>query len=193
MHRQKHSEIAKKKMSIAHKGKKATVEAKRKMSENNSRYWEGKKFSEEHKRKLSKSRLGLQNHKGKHHSEETKKRLSEANKGKHLSDETKRKISERMKGKKNYFWQGGKSFEKYTLDWTKTLRISIRERDKYTCQLCGEKQGDRAFSVHHIDYNKKNCNPENLTTLCINCHQKTNFNRKYWTKYFKRSFNQQNN
>jgi len=29
---------------------------------------------------------------------------------------------------------------------------------------------------------KKNCNPDNLLTLCKNCHQKTNFNRKYWIK-----------
>ena len=35
---------------------------------------------------------------GKHRSEETKRKISEANKGKHRSEETKRKISEALKG-----------------------------------------------------------------------------------------------
>ena len=95
-----------------------------------------------------------------------------------------KKISERTSGEKSNFWMGGISFEPYSMDWTNSLRIAIRERDHYTCQICGEKQGDKAFSVHHIDYNKKNCNPTNLITLCKKCHQKTNFNREYWIKYF---------
>ena len=37
---------------------------------------------------------------GKHHSDETRKKMSEAKKGKHLSDETRRKLSEANKGKK---------------------------------------------------------------------------------------------
>lgn len=73
----------------------------------------------------------------------------------------------------------------YSIDWTETLRISIRQRDRYTCKLCGKQQGDKAFSVHHIDYNKENCNPENLITLCQKCHSKTNYNREYWIDYFK--------
>lgn len=88
-------------------------------------------------------------------------------------------------GKEHHNWQGGKSFEPYSTDWTRELRIAIRERDKYTCQLCGEKQGDRAYSVHHIDYNKLNCNSDNLITLCRKCHQKTNFKRNYWLNYFR--------
>ena len=37
--------------------------------------------------------------KGKHHSEESRKKMSEAKKGKHRSDDTRRKISEAEKGK----------------------------------------------------------------------------------------------
>jgi len=72
----------------------------------------------------------------------------------------------------------------YSVDWTETLRISIRQRDKYTCQLCGKQQGDKAFSVHHIDYDKQNCNPDNLITLCQSCHAKTNTNKDEWIEYF---------
>ena len=38
---------------------------------------------------------------------------------------------------------------------------------------------------NHIDYNKLNCNPNNLISLCRKCHMKTNSNRDYWINYFK--------
>ena len=88
-------------------------------------------------------------------------------------------------GPNNLCWRGGISFEPYSLDWTQTLKRSIRERDRYCCQMCGLPQGDRAHDVHHIDYDKKNCDPKNLITLCHGCHTKTNFNRDYWIKFFR--------
>jgi len=45
---------------------------------------------------------------GKHLSEETKKKISEANKGKKPSEEHRRKISEALKGKNHPAWKGGK-------------------------------------------------------------------------------------
>jgi hypothetical protein len=81
---------------------------------------------------------------------------------------------------KNPQWKGGKSFEPYTVDWTKTLKRSIRERDNYICQICNQ----YGQFVHHIDYDKKNCSPNNLITLCNSCHTKTNKNREEWIKYF---------
>lgn len=74
----------------------------------------------------------------------------------------------------------------YSVDWTETLKRSIRERDNYTCKLCGEIQNKSTFHIHHIDYDKQNCNPNNLITLCRKCHTKTNFNRDIWTDYFKK-------
>lgn len=49
--------------------------------------------TEEAKRRMSEAQ------KGKHLSEETKKKISEGNKGKHISEEQKKKISEALKGK----------------------------------------------------------------------------------------------
>ena len=166
-----------------------------------------KLFSEEHKRNISKSRKDKKRkplskewkqkiseaNKGRICSEETRRKIGEANKGHYHSEETKRKISKTLEGRifpymlgsNNYNWQGGLSFEPYTIDWTRTLRRSIRERDHYTCQLCGKLQEDTIFCVHHIDYDKGNCNPDNLITICKGCHSKTNFNRIYWTEYFK--------
>lgn len=86
-------------------------------------------------------------------------------------------------GKNNPSWRGGISKLPYSADWTTTLKQSIKERDGYACQICGKQQ--KTFAVHHIDYNKKNCNPDNLITLCINCHSKTTGNREYWKKYFR--------
>lgn len=116
--------------------------------------------------------------------EETKKKISKAHIGMKPSKETLKRMSESHSGEKCYLWKGGKSFEKYTIDWTISLRISIRERDKYTCKLCGEKQGDMALDIHHIDYNKKNCDINNLVALCRKCHMKTNIHREYWIDYF---------
>ena len=45
-------------------------------------------------------------------------------------------------------------------------------------------QYNRKLNIHHIDYNKQNCNEENLITLCDKCHCRTNFNRDYWFTYF---------
>lgn len=154
----------------------------------------GKRLSEEHKRKISITMIGRKRPKefcerlrevnlGKKHSDETKKKLSELQKGLHRNRDTEFKKGQTV-GSKNYNWRGGKSFEKYSINWTKTLKRSIRERDNFTCQKCGKEQKNKLFSVHHIDYNKKNCNPENLITLCRSCHMKTNFNRKIWIKYF---------
>ncbi len=133
-------------------------------------------------------------------SEKTRKSVSIArgnkpswNKGKHFSEESKRKMSifqkKRFQKKENHpRWLGGISFEPYSLDWTETLRRAIRERDNYICKLCGKLQGDRVHSVHHIDYGKKNCNPNNLITLCVSCNSKVNKNRNYWTNYFNNKY-----
>lgn len=86
---------------------------------------------------------------------------------------------------KHHNWQGGKSFEEYTINWTKSLKQNIRERDKYMCKICGILQNDTILHVHHIDYDKKNCSPNNLITLCKKCHMKTNHKREEWIDFFK--------
>lgn len=95
----------------------------------------------------------------------------------------------KLKGNKAWNWNGGSAKEPYSIDWTLSLKRSIRERDHYVCQLCSIPQTDMSHSVHHIDYNKFNCNPDNLVTLCIRCHSKTNVNRSYWIEYFKNKNN----
>jgi len=87
-------------------------------------------------------------------------------------------------------WKGGKSFEPYGREFW-ALRELIRQRDNYTCQLCGVPQIEcvRKLDVHHIDYNKKNTNRNNLIALCQGCNSHVNTNRKYWTEYFQNKVN----
>jgi hypothetical protein len=128
--------------------------------------------------------------KGKKRPEEVNQKISVSLTGKPSTSKTKFKkgLLPWNKGKigpESHSWQGGKSFEPYSSEWTKSLKISVRERDGYTCQMCNDKQNEKTFAVHHIDYNKKNCSPDNLITLCPSCHTKTNVKRNYWIKYFR--------
>jgi hypothetical protein len=68
----------------------------------------------------------------------------------------------------------------YPIEFNIILKEFIRQRDNYECQLCHE----IGIEVHHIDYNKCNCKEDNLITLCLKCHRKTNFKRDYWYAYF---------
>jgi len=128
---------------------------------------------------------------GKVRSSEMRKKYSMAMRGKkhalgyRQTDAAKEKIGNANKKEKNYFWKGGISFEPYSTDWTQTLRRAIRERDNYICQLCNQ----YGNAVHHVDYDKKNCNPNNLITLCLRCNSIVNSNRDYWTNYFKNKDN----
>jgi len=187
----KHSEETKKKIRKARIGQKHSEESKRKIGKS-AKLRKRLPHSEETKKKISESHKGK---KRKPFSEETRKKMSEGlirrfKKNPH-SKETREKMSKSRKGNKCYAWKGGISFEPYSVDWTNTLKRSIRERDRYTCQVCSKQQGNKVHDVHHIDYNKKNCNPDNLITLCRSCHSKTNKNRKYWTNYFIKTYVQQ--
>lgn len=150
---QKNSEITRKRISEGLKGHLTTEETKEKLREAMS---------------TRKQKFGYIN------SKEARLKMSEAKKG---------KPNPRVQGSNCHFWKGGISFEPYSLDWTNTLRQSIRQRDNYTCFICGK---EPSIYVHHIDYNKKNCNPDNLITLCHSCHSKTSFKRKHWIEFFKK-------
>ncbi len=94
---------------------------------------------------------------------------------------------QRRCGENSSLWRGGKSYGEYSeygKDWTAQLTKIIRERDNQQCQLCGIVQEEINYKlhVHHIDYDKKNCSPDNLITLCRPCHGKTNVN--LFDRYF---------
>ena len=78
-------------------------------------------------------------------------------------------------------WRGGISQDPYPPQFNAYLRRKIRRRDEYACQHCGRQD---ALSVHHIDYDKANCDPCNLITLCVPCNSKANAHRERWQAYY---------
>lgn len=112
----------------------------------------GKHHSEETKLKMS----GKNNHNfGKHHSKETKNKIGLGNKGKFVSEETKQKQSKALKGK--YVghlasgWKGGicsKRNDFYGSLEYNIWRKLVYERDYWTCQECGVKA--KKINAHHI-------------------------------------------
>ena len=72
------------------------------LSEHSKLHNTGLVRSEETREKMSKANKGRQPWLGKHHSEETKKKMSKANKGRHLTEEQKKAISRARKGKATF-------------------------------------------------------------------------------------------
>jgi len=144
----KRTEEYKRKLSEAHKGKKASEETRRKMSEAHK----GKKFSEEHLKNLREAskrrkergdtffsiearKKSVEAHKGKKLSEEHLKNLREASKRRKERDgyihspETRKKMSESKKGEKNPMFNNT-----HSKDARKKIsegQIKRKERDGY--------------------------------------------------------------
>lgn len=148
---------------------------------------QGNKLSEATKEKLRQANIGrIQSPQftmlGRSHSKETKEKMSQTHLGHPVNNETRAKLRAAFKGEKAPKWRGGISRAPWSFDFNEELKELIRKRDNYKCQLCGapQEEFERALSVHHIDYDKANSDPENLITLCISCHSKTNDNRESW-------------
>lgn len=87
-----------------------------------------------------------------------------------------------MTGTGNPNYINGKGERRHPVEFNKRLKKKIRERDNYTCQICGKDKLSKNLDVHHIDYCKDNNDESNLISLCNVCHSKTNGGRKYWKK-----------
>lgn len=127
---------------------------------------------------------------GSRRSEETKRKMSEAKKGENHPFYGKKnpEHSKKMKGKKNPNWNGGSSKFPYAPDWAPKVKRKVLERDNHLCQNCGELEN---LAVHHINYDKMNCDSTNLITLCISCNSRSNRNRKDWQKIYEGIINGQ--
>ena len=107
-----------------------------------------------------------------------------------VTDEHKKQIKEANTGEKNGNWRGGTSFLPYPIKFNKELKERIHQRDDYVCQLCEKTKDEeledfgKKLAVHHVDYNKENCEEINLITLCNKCNSIVNFDRDDWIKCF---------
>lgn len=94
-------------------------------------------------------------------------------------------------GENSPTWKGGKSH--HYVGGFYAARKKVRERDEYTCQLCGitEKEYGMELSVHHItkyrlfeDKQEAN-NLDNLVCLCEKCHRFVHSNANVDNIYIK--------
>lgn len=76
-----------------------------------------------------------------------------------------------VSGPNNSAWKGGVAQWEYSSDWKRVCK-QVKDRDQWTCQLCGEqrKRWGHKLHVHHIDGDKLNNHPYNLIALCSACH-----------------------
>jgi len=88
-------------------------------------------------------------------------------------------------GERHPNWKGGISCEPYCYEWSfKEFKEYIKERDGNKC-LNPDCWGNiHRLSIHHIDYNKKNCGPENLVTLCASCNSRANKDREWHEAWY---------
>lgn len=171
---------------------------------------QGRVFSAQHRANIAKVKRGLVPwNKGKVHPSETREKIrikalgrTPWNKGIPRTEECKKKISlnhadcsgknnsnygngSKITKDRNPNWHGGISKTPYPFDFDDELKDLIRKRDGYLCRLCGvDHNGRRKMPIHHVDYDKTNCNPTNLITLCGSCHSKTTSRREYWAEHF---------
>ncbi len=92
-------------------------------------------------------------------------------------------------GSSHWNWQGGISCEPYCQDWTKEYKEFIKERDGYKCLNPYCYKGNIILGVHHIDFNKKSCGPENLITICKSCNSRANKDRKWHKAWYQTILN----
>lgn len=167
-HHWKLSEITKKKMSNARKGIQFSEETRRRISEagKGRKAWNkgipiseetrnkirGRHHTEEEKKKMSEFWKSNPNHfwKGRHRSEETKQKISKKLKGQKISKEARQKNSLAHSGKKSHLWKGG------ITPITKRIRHSFKynqwhqqifSRDNFTCRKCNGR--GRYLHAHH--------------------------------------------
>lgn len=165
----------------------------------------GKTHSPETRKKISLSLMGFK------HLLETRKKMSRTWKrklknpknhnmyGKTFSLEHRKNLGLSRIGKNNPNYVDGRSNLPYPLEFNDALKYKIRERDNFECQNCGMTEEEhlsvegQVLHVHHIDYNKFNCKEVNLTTLCLYCNTRANFNRTFWQEHYTKKIKEKYN
>jgi|GEM_PF-3260365 len=120
--------------------------------------------------------------------------MMECRKRKNSYDKVSKKLKDNWKdpdfilahtGPNSNNWKGGLSFEDYCSIWKDIeFKEEIKERDDRECNSFFCDGISNRLAIHHIDYNKKNCNPQNLITLCISCNSKANSDRFFWRGFY---------
>lgn len=131
-----------------------------------------KVLSEEHKRKIGDAHRGMKR---------------PASLGIRLREIYKGKPNPHAKGAKSHFWKGGITPKNQAIRCSanyKNWRVSVFERDNYTCQVCGDR--GVYLEADHIkpfsEFPELRFEVSNGRTLCKPCHKKTDTyaNKQRW-------------
>lgn len=134
--------------------------------------------SEETRQKISESRKGKYVGEnsywyGRKRSEDQRIHMSKLKKGK-WSGENNPRVSDPLLGERNGRWEGGITAENAKIrnsDEYANWRISIFQRDKHTCQCCGNKHKLEAHHILNFSSNEHlRFDINNGITLCHDCH-----------------------
>jgi hypothetical protein len=116
-------------------------------------------------------------------------------KGRKWSEERKMRMSKSMWGERNHNFKGSSELPKLIRNLSKYYewRSTVFEKDDWTCQVCGERGGDK--NVHHIKLFSEILKGNNISsieqafgckelwdvnngkTLCESCHYLTKLGR----------------
>ena len=91
-----------------------------------------------------------------------------------------RKAHPNVRGDKNPNWRGGISYNDYCPIFSDNeFKQMIKDRDGNKClnPYCNHKS--TLLHVHHINYDKQECNSLNLITLCVRCNCFANYDRDW--------------
>jgi len=172
------------KISTKMKGRTFSDITRKKMSERAK----GRKPSEETKAKIQATRLYGDDNPARR--PEIRKLISEKNKGREVSEQTRVNMSIvsllRFQDKtKHPRWKGGASKDPYCSVWkNKEYKRDLMERDGFECKNPDCWNTTERLTLHHIDYDKENCHPSNLITICGSCNARANSNRDYWREIY---------
>lgn len=125
---------------------------------------------------------------GKHHTGETKCKMSAGNIGKHVSTETRRRSLATHQGIPYKEWTGFATDNPYCEKFNNECKEANRDKYGRHCFICGLPEFEnitstgkhQRLSVHHVDRNKnQGCNGVNWTLIpvCLLCHNKLHTSR----------------
>lgn len=84
---------------------------------------------------------------------------------------------------KSYYWSYSTIYYECPVGHRHKVLYTNWRHKGTRCAVCAGNA--RKNNVHHIDYNKKNCDQYNLITLCVSCNTRANFDREWHEAWYK--------